>query len=590
MLGKRLLWRVYWSSLLIIILAVVAVALYASSTAKGFYLQKTAADLEVRAQLVGREITSLLTRGDHHYIDERCKQIGSFIHTRITVIAPGGVVLGDSQDDPQLMDNHLSRPEVWVALRGERGVSIRYSDTLRQEMIYVAIPIQKEGKVLGVVRASLPITEIDKVLGNIHKKIFFAGGILILLAALVSLSLARWFTRPIEEMKKGAQRFAEGDFSRKLTIPPSEELGGLAAALNFMARQLDEKIRTVTTQRNELEAILSAMREGVVAVDAEERVLTLNEAAASLLGVDTAAVRGHAIQEAIRSAEIQRFFKGLLAEDEPATGEIFIPTPERRYLLLSGAPLRDGSGKKIGALIVFNDITRLRHLEDLRREFVANVSHELKTPITSIKGFVETILDKGLDDKQAAQRFLEIVAKQADLLNALIDDLLSLSKIEQDEEAGRIELRQEDLDRIIEAAIRDYQVKAQEKGIRIAISQAERISAKANHRLLQQAVGNLLDNAIKYSPRGGEVKVQTALGDKEIAISVIDHGCGISQEHLPRLFERFYRVDKGRSKELGGTGLGLAIVKHIAQAHGGRVAVQSTLGKGSTFTIYLPRS
>jgi len=391
-------------------------------------------------------------------------------------------------------------------------------------------------------------------------------------------------------MKRGAQRFAEGNFSRTLLVPDSEELGSLADALNHMAKQLGEKIRMVTEQRNELEIILSAMREGVLAVDSEERILTFNQAAGSFLEIDLSSVKGYAIQEVIRNADIQRFLSGVLTEEGRADGEIVLHGPENKFLQLNGTLLHDIGGKKIGALVVFNDITRLRQLENIRREFVANVSHELKTPITSIKGYVETLREGALDDKENVQKFLDIVLKQSGHLNAIVDDLLSLSRIEQDAERGEVQLTEENLRHIIEATTVDYELKAQERNIKVIVNCSEEIMVKANSRLLIQAIGNLLDNAIKYSEPGKVVEVEAARDSDEVVIMVSDHGSGITSEHLPRLFERFYRVDKGRSRELGGTGLGLAIVKHIAQAHGGRVSVESTLGKGSIFTLHLPKA
>jgi two-component system phosphate regulon sensor histidine kinase PhoR len=328
----------------------------------------------------------------------------------------------------------------------------------------------------------------------------------------------------------------------------------------------------------------------MLACDADERIITLNQAAGSLLGLDLSAAKGHTVQEAIRNADLQRFINRILSKQREAEVEIALHGPEKKFLQISGTVLRDSEGKKIGALIVLNDITRLRHLENIRREFVANVSHELKTPITSIKGYVETLQEGAIDDKGNARKFLEIIFKQADLLHALIDDLLSLSKIEQEAERGEVQLVEEQVRRIIEAAIAAYETRARERRIQMALHGKDEIVVKANARLLEQAVGNLLDNAIKYSEPGGSIEIDVTQGKGEVTIAVSDHGSGIAPEHLPRLFERFYRVDKGRSRELGGTGLGLAIVKYIIQAHGGDVTVESTPAKGSAFTIHLPKA
>ena len=587
---KKLLWKLYPVYLVIILLSIIIVGIYASTTFKKFYLHKTAEDLEVRAHLIAREVTAIFNKESQQSLDKLSKKVGRETATRITLILPSGEVLGDSEEDPHIMENHAGRPEIKAALRGKRGVSTRYSDTLQQEMMYVALPLEKDGEVLGVVRTSIPVSEIDATLGSIYRKIALGGLFLILLAAVVSLYIARRISKPIEEMKKGAQRFAEGKFDHKVLGPDSEELGGLADVLNDMARQLDEKISTITEQRNELETILAAMREGVLAVDSDERILTFNKAAGSFLGIDLSSAKGLAIQEVIRNADVQLFLSGVLTGKGPAEGEIVIVVPENKFLQVSGTLLRDSQGKKIGALIVLNDITRMRQLESMRREFVANVSHELKTPITSIKGYVETLKEGALDDKDNVQKFLEIVLKQSDLLNAIVDDLLSLSRIEQDAERGEIQLTKENLRRILEAATVDYKLRAQERKIKVTLNCSKKLVITANSLLLKQAIGNLLDNAIKYSEPGTAVEVEAVANSDDVVIRVSDHGSGIAPEHLPRLFERFYRVDKGRSRELGGTGLGLAIVKHIAQAHGGTVTVESTLGKGSVFTLHLPKA
>ena len=586
---KKLLWKIYPLYLVIILSSIIIVGIYASSTLKKFYLRKTAEDLAVRAHLIAREVSATFDKENQQSLDALCKTVGRETATRITLIHRSGEVWGDSEEDPRKMENHAGRPEVKAAFLGNRGVSTRYSDTLQQEMMYVALPLEKDGEIVGVVRTSIPVSEIDATLGSIYWKIALAGLCLIVLAAVASLYVVRRISQPIEEMKRGAQRFADGNFSRKLLVPDSEELGSLADVLNHMAGQLGEKIRMITQQRNELETILSAMREGVLAVDSDERILTFNQAAGSFLGIDLSSTKGYAIQEVVRNADILRFLSRVLTGDGPIEGEIVLHGPENKFLQLNGTLLQDIAGNKIGALVVLNDITRLRQLENIRREFVANVSHELKTPVTSIKGYVETLQEGALDDKDNVQKFLDIVLKQSDHLNAIVDDLLSLSRIEQDAESGEVQLTEENLGRILEAAVVDYELKAREREIKLMVNYGEEVMVKANSRLLKQAIGNLLDNAIKYSEPGKAVEVEATGNTDEVVIRVSDHGNGIAPEHLPRLFERFYRVDRGRSRELGGTGLGLAIVKHITQAHGGHVTVESTLDKGSIFTLHLPR-
>jgi two-component system phosphate regulon sensor histidine kinase PhoR len=586
---RSLLWKIYPSHVVVILLSIVAVGIYVSTTLKNFYLRKTAEDLEVDARLIEKEVSPAFSRGNGKSLDALCKTLGKAASTRITMILSTGDVVGDSEEDPRLMENHASRPEVKEALTGQTGVATRYSETLQKEMMYVAIPINKGGDIVGVVRVSIPVIAIDTALNAIYGKIALVGVVMLILTAAISLYIAKRISQPIAELKRDAQRFAQGDLTH-LFVPSSHELRDLAETLNTMARQLGEKIGIITEQRNELETILSAMREGVLACDADERIITLNAAAGSFLGIDLSAAKGRTVQEIIRNADLQRFIGRIPLEQGEAEAEIVLFGPEKKFLQLSGTVLRDSEGKKIGALVVLSDTTRLRHLENIRREFVANVSHELKTPITSIKGYVETLQEGAIDDKGNARKFLEVIFKQADLLNALVDDLLSLSKIEQEAEREEVQLPREQVRPIIEAALASYRVKAGERRIQVTLHGIEAIVVKANARQLEQAVGNLLDNAIKYSEPGGTVEIDVTQGKGEVTIKVSDHGCGIAPEHLPRLFERFYRVDRGRSRELGGTGLGLAIVKHIVQAHGGDVAVESTPGKGSVFTIHLPKA
>jgi two-component system phosphate regulon sensor histidine kinase PhoR len=587
---RRLLWKLYPSYVVIILISIVTVGIYVSTTLKSFYLRKTADDLEIEARLIVGEVSATFSKENRKSLDALCKTLGKAASTRITLILTSGEVVGDSEEDPRTMENHADRQEIKEALAGQTGISTRYSVTLQKEMMYVAIPVKKKGGIVGAVRVSIPIIAIDTALRAIYGKIALFGAFMIILTAVISLFIAQRISQPIGELKRGAQRFAQGDLAHRLFVTGPRELGELTEALNKMALQLDEKIRMITEQRNELEAILSAMQEGVLACDIDERIITLNQAAGTLLGVDLSAAKGHAVQEAIRNADLQRFIGRILLEQRDSEVEIVLHGPEKKVLQVIGTALHDSDDENIGALVVLNDITRLRHLENIRREFVANVSHELKTPITSIKGYVETLQEGAIDDKKNARKFVEIIFKQADLLNMLVDDLLSLSKIEQGAERGEVQLSREPVRRIIEAAISAYRAKASERRIRVTLHCREEIVVKANTRLLEQAIGNLLDNAIKYSEPGGSVEIDVTQSKAEVTITVNDHGGGIAPEHLPRLFERFYRVDKGRSRELGGTGLGLAIVKHIVQAHGGDVTVESAPGKGSAFTIHLPRA
>jgi len=585
---RRLLWQLYPSYLLITIISLIAVTWYASESLKHFFLEQTASDLKVRAGLFEKQVLEYLDPLDEKAIDLLCKKIGKSAAARITIILPSGKVVGDSEKDPAKMDNHVDRPEFIEALNGPSGTSTRYSRTLEKDMMYVGIPITKKNHILAVVRTSVPVNDIDLVLKSMKIKIAFGCLVVAVFAAMLSLFVSRRITRPIEQIKIWAESIARGELRLRPPIAESEEIGALSESLNRMAVELREHIDTVMRQRNEIKAVLSSMVEGVIAVDMEERVISMNHAAAKMFGCDPAEAQGRSIQEVVRNTVLQQFVKNALSSREAVEKEIVLSSDSERFLNGHGTLLRDAAGKQIGALIVLNDVTRLLRLEKIRREFVANVSHEIKTPITAIKGFVETLRDGAVENHEDAERFLKIIGRHVDRLEAIIEDLLSLSRIEQ--EAGREEIVLDEgrLKDVIETAIQVCEAGAMAKKIEIELSCAEDLLAKIDPPLLEQAVVNLIDNAIKYSNDGGTVRVEALQRENEIIVSVRDEGCGIEKEHLPRLFERFYRADKARSRQLGGTGLGLAIVKHIAQAHGGRVAVESIPGKGSTFSIHLP--
>jgi two-component system phosphate regulon sensor histidine kinase PhoR len=363
---------------------------------------------------------------------------------------------------------------------------------------------------------------------------------------------------------------------------------GLAKALNEMATQLHDRILTITRQRNELEAVLASLSEGVLAVDSRGHVVSVNKAAAELLNIDPGQAQGRNVEEVTRNVGLQQFVKDALQSDKSTEGDVSFPDEGGRFLHLHGAGLLDARGERSGAVIVLSDMTRIHRLENLRRDFVANVSHELKTPVTSIQGFVEALQDGELGEPEQAVRYLGIIAKHAERLNAIIDDLLSLSRLEEVGQRRAILFETTNIKPILAAAVEFSGIKASQKNVTINLDCADRIQAKINTPLLEQAVVNLVDNAVKYSEEGRAVDVVAREQGREIVIEVRDEGCGIPPEHLERIFERFYVVDKGRSRKLGGTGLGLAIVKHIAQAHGGTVTVESTPGQGSSFRIHLP--
>lgn len=341
-------------------------------------------------------------------------------------------------------------------------------------------------------------------------------------------------------------------------------------------------------QVEQLEAVLLSMGDGVLAVDVDQNILIINQAAARLFDIDILTCVGHRLDDLITTPEIISCVNETLEKQQPIQTDLYGHDPLPQFLQINTAVLRDSQGNCLGAVMVLYDVTRLRRLETIRRDFVANVSHELKTPITSIKGFIETLLDGAMHNEEDLRRFLEIIKKHSDRLVTIIEDLLTLSRIEQGSDLQKIDLNQEDLKDVINAAIHLCQEKADQKSIQIKYYKQSPTPIKINARLIEQALVNLIDNAIKYSDPGAEIDITVHKHELETIISVKDQGCGIASEHLDRLFERFYRVDKARSRKLGGTGLGLAIVKHIAQAHGGSVSIRSVINEGSEFSLHLP--
>jgi two-component system, OmpR family, phosphate regulon sensor histidine kinase PhoR len=587
---KKLIWHLYPSYLLLILLTLTAAGWFAGRSMRSFYMTQIRRDLLNQAYLLTDLFVPMLEPLRRQELDRRCKQVGGKVRTRFTVILPNGKVVGDSEAVSDDMENHGDRPEIRQALKGDVGTATRFSGTLRQRMLYVAIPIQDAEKaaIQGVVRISIATDAIDEQLRKIQIRIALGGVVIAALASLLCLVISRRITRPIEAMRQGAARYARGDFSHRLHPPETLELAGLAGAMNQMARDLEERIRAVVRQRNETRAVLSSMVEGVIALDREERILHLNEAAARLLDKPTDFLQGRSIQEVMRNRDLHHLVHATLSEGANTQGDITLYQDGDRIFNIRCTLLRDPDGGSKGALLVINDVTQLRRLENMRSEFAANVSHEIKTPLTAIQGFVETLHQGAVDDPAEVDRFLGIIQKHVRRLATIIDDLMYLSRLEQDGEARRLTLANNPVAEVIRTAVGLCRTKADEKRITVELVCEEGLTAAMDTELMEQAVVNLLDNAIKYSPAGSRIEVEARRNQQEISIHVRDQGMGIPARHLPRLFERFYRVDKARSRNMGGTGLGLAIVKHIVQAHGGRVTVESTRQRGSTFTLHLP--
>ncbi|MBU1637258.1 PAS domain-containing protein [bacterium] len=585
---RSLFSSLYLPYLLLIIASVFVVSWYGIHSFQTLSLKQLASRLESQAYLVRQALPDDVSIGNLAAVDSVCVRMGRIAGIRVTVILPTGEVSGESDADPGTMNDHRSRPEVRAALAGKAGVSSRFSHTLNAQMHYVAVPLKKEGKVIAVVRTAIAATEIDEAMDRMYFRVGGAGLLIALTAAFVSFYIARRHRRMLQEMQRGAERFAAGELGSRLPESTVEEFAALDRTMNKMAAQLDKRIRAITQQREEQEAVLAGMVEGVVAVDRQERIIIANQAAARMFDFSTEKVKGRFVQEIVRNGDVQRFVKQALQQKDEQLNALIMLDEGSKVLQACASVIHDPQHGPRGSVIVFNDITRMRKLELTRREFVANVSHELKTPITSIKGYIETLRDEAPMSDEDREKFLGIIARQADQLTATIDDLLALGRIEREADSMKLRKEQCSLYDVLQEAKMLCQKHAEEKGQTIELAVPEEIIVAVNSRLMEQAVMNLIDNAVKYGNQGGHIDIRAAQEGDEVVIEVKDDGPGISQEHLPRLFERFYRTDRGRSRSVGGTGLGLAIVKHIAQAHKGSASVESEVGKGSVFTIRFP--
>jgi two-component system phosphate regulon sensor histidine kinase PhoR len=574
--------------LLLILASVSMVSWFGLRTYRDINLKQLKSGLESNANIMRHSLPLDLSISNRDSVETLCVETGHSGGIRVTVILPDGTVLGESERNPEQMDDHRSRPEIMAALQGNIGSSDRYSNTLHTQMHYTAVPVIRDGKVIAIVRTAVSADSVDEAMNRMYVRVGTAGLLIVLLAALLSYFIARRLQRMLQQMRSGAERFAKSDLQSHLAVPDVEELAALSRAMNEMAAQLDTRIRSEVNQREEQEAVLTGMVEGVLALDLDERIIMANEAAAKMLDFRAENAKGRFVQEIIRNAEVQQFMKRAMDKHPEHLADFISIDNGNRILQASASVICDSLRNPRGTVVVFNDITRMRKLEMTRREFVANVSHELKTPITSIKGYVETLRDSGPMSNEERERFLEIIAKKADQLTAVIDDLLALARIERETDADLISKERCEISDILKSATLMCENAAHERGQKISLNCPDDLSAIVNSRLIEQAIINLIDNAVKYGKVGGMIEVSAARENNSIVIRVKDDGPGISSEHFPRLFERFYRVDLSRSRAFGGTGLGLAIVKHIALAHGGTATVESTVGKGSGFEIRVP--
>jgi two-component system, OmpR family, phosphate regulon sensor histidine kinase PhoR len=586
---QKLIWQIFPLFMVIIVVSLSLEAWYFTRHSRQFFLENTKTELTVRARLIQLKAAEILSRGPvrNQELNDLCKKLGESIQTRVTIILPTGEVIGDSFARTRAMENHLNRPEVQAALKGETGVAIRYSNTLDQNMMYTALPVEGPDGVTAVVRTAVSIAAIDKDIRATRNKVIIFLIFTVAAAAGVSWYVTRRIIRPLEEIKKGARAFARGDLANRLTVPDTEELSELAGSMNQMARALDSRIQESMNRQRELEAVHASMQEGVIAIDNDEKIITMNAAAAKIFNFSPASLKNRNILEVARNFELQNFIRKALSTHAPVEDDIIIQQDGDHILNIHSSALWDSHEKRMGTLIIFHDITRIRRLESMHKDFAANVSHELKTPLTSIKGFIETLQGMPGDINEDTAGFLKIIEKNVNRMIELVNDLLALSRLERLEGTG-VRFEENHLSLLIQGAISACTPLAQKKQIQVHVDCPEDLTARVDPVLMEQALVNLVENAVKYSPEKARVAVTARGTAAQVELTVMDSGTGIGKEHLPKIFNRFYRVDKGRSRHEGGTGLGLAIVKHIVQYHNGRISVSSVKNKGTTFHIQIP--
>ena len=588
MLRSRFLWKLYAGYSALILLSVVIVGGMITRRMEQDALAEIRQSLEARAVLLRGLARQHIEGSADSTFQKRVRALGREIGTRLTVIRADGRVVADSQENPSGMDNHADRPEILAARSDGLGTATRFSNTLGMRMMYLSLSVRSEDRLVGYVRVSLPLSAIDRRLNDLRAATTVGAGLSAVAALILGFFLAQHFVRPLTSMTAVAESMASGDYDQRLPTTRNDEIGKLAQALNRMAESCRDRMETISVDRNRLSVILSGMTEGVVAVGRNERIAHMNETAGRLLGASPEEGVDKPIWEVTRVREVSEILGAALRDEADRQRTVRLVTPSRDQIIeMHASPLHDGQRDLVGAVVVLRDVSDLHRLEMVRRDFGANASHELKTPITAIRGLIETLIDDKEMESPRRERFLGKIRDQSMRLSSIVTDLLTLSRLES--EGGELKRAPFDLRDAVLASTRALASTSEERGIMVEAEVPDGpIEVVGDEEALCQVVGNLLDNALKYTARGGAVWARVRRQGTDAVIEVEDTGIGIEPGDRDRIFERFYRVDKARSRELGGTGLGLSIVKHVATAHGGRVTVDSVPGTGSTFRVFLP--
>ncbi|EIY8437134.1 PAS domain-containing protein [Listeria monocytogenes] len=588
---KKLWLKIGLSFFILFFVVMVIVGVFSGELMKSTYLNMKENQLEDDAKILLQttNMENLDLDKDAATIQKSLDPLGEDIDARITVIDSKGDVVADTKKDPEKLDNHMNRPEVTDILKkGESvGISIRESDSLGYSMLYVAVPVKHQGKTDGVLRISISLESVDAAVAKLWGNLALIFGIALVIIAAISVFIARKITRPVREIIEVSTDLANHKYDSRIHGKISGELQDLSISVNTLAESLETQMFEIKQNEQRLNAIVQNLVSGVMLINVDKQVIMTNRTMYQILGETE--ITGKPFYEVIKSFALSQLIEATFETKTIQQKEIILYFPREMILDASVSPILGENGEITGIILLLHDITQIRHLENVRSEFVTNVSHELKTPVTALKGFAETLLDGAMYDEVLLKKFLTIIKEESDRLHRLIMDILALSRIEQNPVAENVELV--DVDEVIEQSARTIFEMATEKKIRVTIPEKTSASVmiETDRDKLQQIVINLLSNAINYTPVDGKVEVKLIEQEAEVIIEVTDNGIGIPAKDIDRVFERFYRVDKARSRHSGGTGLGLSIVKHLVENCGGRIEVESQEEVGSTFRVTLPK-